>query len=456
MRNAAAALALFTALPLFATDITKSIADAVEKSGIPGAAVVAVDRDHVVYAANFGYRDVDAKLPVTGNTRFYIASSTKPFTALTAMLLANEGKLDIDAPVEKDLPDLHLPHALTFRDLMTHRLGFENDAAGFRTAYSGEFDTPTLFSLVANKSKITPRVFSYDNLGYVLTAYAIEKATGESWKDAVVKRVLAPLAMTTATTHVPGAGVEVALPYVFDGAWRRVDAKSESTMHPAGGMYSTAADLARFVRVEMNHGGGVFPRRVIDETQSPQIHLQRRFSRYDRFAYGLGWYLADYDGDLLVHHFGGFRGAQAHMSYMPDHNLGVVVLTNTDAPLAHSFASFVYDSLLNKPDAQKRLDEDVQRFNDAKAKRPASLKARLEKLLAAAPAGGLDHPVDGSYVGDYGTIVVKGDTITLGVMSSKLEPQGRVFVVHFAPDEPTVAVFRENKIVWDGQEFVKP
>lgn len=467
MRTAVAALALLlcgTDIPVCPPGsgrqeclphITRSIADAVEKSGIPGAAVVAVDRDRVVYAANFGSRDVDAKLPVTPATRFYIASSTKPFTALTAMLLANEGKLDVDAPVDKVLPDLHLPHALTFRDLMTHRLGFQSDAAVFRTAFSGEFDTPTLYSLIANRSKTIPRSFNYSNLGYVITAYAIEKASGESWKDAVAKRVLTPLGLSASTTHIPAANTEVAVPYVFDGAWRAVEPKSESTMHAAGGIYSTAADLARFIRMEMNHGGGIFPRRVIDETQSPQIHLSRKFARYDRFAYGLGWYLSDYDGDLLVHHFGGFRGAQAHMSFMPDRNLGVVVLTNNDGPLAHSIASFVYDSLLKKADAAKRLDEDVQRFNEAKAKFAAAFPARVDKLLAAAPADAVDHAIDGTYIGDYGTMVVRGDTVTIGVMSSMLEPHGRAFIVHFAPDDPTLLTFKANGLVWDGQEFAR-
>jgi len=434
--------------------ITKSLAAAVERSGIPGAAVIAVDRNGIVYAGDFGLRDLEAKLPVTKETRFYIASSTKSFTALTTMLLAADGKLDVDAPLDTVLPDLHLNRSLAVRDLLTHRLGFQNDAATFRTAYSGEFDQATLYALIESKSKSIPRSFSYDNLGYVITAYAIERATGEPWKDVVAKRVLEPLGMRESTLRVPPANVPVAAPYVFDGDWRRATPKSDRTMHAAGGIYSTTSDLARLVQMELNHGGGIFPRRVIDETQSPQVHLKRRFARFDRFAYGLGWYLADYDGELLIHHFGGFNGAQSHVSFMPERGLGVVVLTNTDGPLAHSLAAFVYDALLKKPDAQKRLDEDVQRLVDAKAKRAASIAARLDKLLAAVPAEGDEHPVDGSYKGDYGTIVVEGNRITLGDMSSTLvHAKGSTFVVHFAPDEATLATFKGKTLVWDSQEF---
>jgi CubicO group peptidase (beta-lactamase class C family) len=455
MKSVLAAV-LLASLSAFADDaaITKSLTAAVERSGIPGAAVVAVDRNGVVYAGDFGLRDVEAKLPVTKETRFYIASSTKSFTALTVMLLAADGKLDVDAPLETVLPDLHLGRTLALRDLLTHRLGFENDAVTFRTAYTGEIDRATLFSLLESKSKTIPRSFSYDNLGYDIAGFAIERAAGEPWKDAIAKRVLEPLGMHDTTLHPPANDVPVAAPYVFDGAWRREAPKTDRTMHAAGGMYATAADLARFVQMSLNHGAGVFPRRVIDETQSPQIHLKRRFARYDRFAYGLGWYLADYDGELLIHHLGGFRGAQAHMSFMPEHGIGVVVLTNTDAPIAHSLANFVYDALLKKAGAQKRLDEDVQRFIDGKRRVAAAIAARLDKKLANVSAEGDAHPIAGTYSGDYGTIVINGNHITLGDMTSELtHAKGSTFVVRFAADEPTLATFKGKTVVWDGQEF---
>src|ERR1051326_5550807 len=140
---------------------------------------------------------------------------------------------------------------------------------------------------------------------------------------------------------------------------------------------------------------------------------------------------------------------------MPDRGIGVVVLTNTDGPLAHSFASFVYDSLLKKADAQKRLDEDVQRLNDAKAKRAAMIAEHLEKALAGEGAGApLRTKNDGTYVGDYGTIVVSGNKIALGEMSSDLVlAKGATYVVHFAPDDPTLVTFRDGSLMWDDVEF---
>jgi len=264
--------------------ITKSLAAAVERSGIPGAAVIAVDRNGIVYAGDFGLRDLEAKLPVTKETRFYIASSTKSFTALTTMLLAADGKLDVDAPLDTVLPDLHLNRSLAVRDLLTHRLGFQNDAATFRTAYSGEFDQATLYSLIESKSKSIPRSFSYDNLGYVITAYAIERATGESWKDVVAKRVLEPLGMRETTLRVPPPNTPVAAPYVFDGDWRRATSKSDRTMHAAGGIYSTTSDLARFVQMELNHGGGISRLQMVrlypggKRTSFDQFHAEKPYA----------------------------------------------------------------------------------------------------------------------------------------------------------------------------------
>jgi len=446
-----------------ARTMTKSIAATVARSGVPGATVVAVDRKGVIYAADFGMRDVEAGLPVTGATRFYIASSTKTFTALAAMLMAADGALDVDAPLETVLPDLHLNRSVSLRDLLAHRSGFENDAVTFRTAYSGEFDTHSLFSLIEKKSATIPRSFRYGNLNYIIAAYAMQRAAGEAWNDIVAKRVLSPVGMTETTTHLPSAGIAVATPYLFDGEWKRAAPKSERTLHAAGGMFSTSRDLARFVIMSMNHGGGVLPRRVIDETQSPQIHLKRRFGRFDRFAYGLGWYLADYEGELLVHHFGGFRGAQAHMSFMPERGIGVVVLTNADVPLAHSIAAFVYDSLLRKADARKHLDEDVQRLVSGEQKFAASLEASIEKAVGAISSGD-EHPFewsDGTYDGDFGTFIVNNGHVTLGEMNSTLvHRKGSLFVVRFAADEPTFAIFHgdmahADSVTWDGHEFRK-
>lgn len=311
-----------------------------ELNTVPGLAVAVVQDSAVVYLRGFGYRDVEAKLPVTPQTTFYIASSTKSFTGLLAALLAYEGKLDLDAPMSLYLPEARLPaplspDAVTVRELLTHTFGFENEPIVTRTAYTGQY-TPELLVRLLEHS--TPnefgKAFSYSNLGYVLTSLIIDRLENRSWKDILSQKVLQPLGMKHTTSYVSKATEwPLAVPY-----FRRVErerlpfAKKDNTMHAAGGLLSTAEDLANWLLVNINNGRlegrQVFPAAVMHRVHRQQTSLDQQFYRFHRFGYGVGWYLADYEGDTLYHHFGSFSGFRAHISFMPASRIGVAVLMN--------------------------------------------------------------------------------------------------------------------------------
>ena len=123
-----------------------------EPDVIPGMSIAVVQNDKVVYLKSFGYADIENKVEVNQDTKFYIASSTKSFTALTMLLLAEKGLLDFDAPISKYLPTLKFnsilsAESVSVKDLLTHNLGFENNPVTFRTAYSGEHDNTTLINI---------------------------------------------------------------------------------------------------------------------------------------------------------------------------------------------------------------------------------------------------------------------------------------------------------------------
>jgi hypothetical protein len=124
-------------------------------------------------------------------------------------------------------------------------------------------------------------------------------------------------------------------------------------MHAAGGLVSTAEDLGRWLQVIMNEGAlngrQVLPNRAVREAIAPQVNLDSEFyGGIQRYAYGLGWYHATLDGEILMHHFGGFTGYHCHMSYMPEHNIGVVVLANTRTIAPQDIAIRIYNLMLNK------------------------------------------------------------------------------------------------------------
>ncbi|HEU0013073.1 MAG TPA: serine hydrolase domain-containing protein, partial [Longimicrobium sp.] len=192
----------------------------VDEGYVPGMAVVVVRRGGPVYLRGFGVRDVRTREPVTPSTVFYIASSTKSFTGTLAAVLAQRGTIDLDAPLSRWLPELRMraplsADSITLRSLLTHTAGFENGPVTFRTAFSGDHDPATLLRLLG-ESTPRERTYSYDNLGYVVAAMAMERAAGRPWQDLLRIEVFAPLGMTRTTARVSeaqAAGWPMATPH---------------------------------------------------------------------------------------------------------------------------------------------------------------------------------------------------------------------------------------------------
>jgi CubicO group peptidase (beta-lactamase class C family) len=407
-------------------------------------AIAVVQNDKVIYQRTFG---------ANAETPFYLASVPKSFTALTARLLAHDKKLDFDAPLTSTLPQLKLPAPLdparmSVRDLLTHRLGFQNDGFIWRTSYSGDWTDAQLFTILERHSKVTPRVFTYDNLGYILTTYAVEHATKEPWPSVFAQRVLEPLSMTH-TSSKPC-----------------IPTKSAMTMNRgAGGLCSSITDMTRWLRVNMTDGildgKRIFPLAVMREVHAPQISLQRKFGRIDRYAYALGWYHGDYQGDVVIHHFGSYPGAWAHVSYMPDRNIGVVVMANAYNPLPDVVAMLAYDTLIGRTTAQAQFDEDMKKIRERLASRPQR-NAELEKKIAAETPDS-DRTL-ASYAGTYvdealGTMMVREENgqlrAAIGDRSGQLiRARGDAFYVQwYADDGPDRVMFTKDSLKWSDREL---
>jgi CubicO group peptidase (beta-lactamase class C family) len=449
-----------------------TIRRAVHESGVPGLAVAVVRNDRIVCIATFGMRDLEHSLPVTAQTEFYIASAAKPFTALAAKMLALDGKLSLDAPLTTTLPQLALPAPLdparmSLRDLMTHRLGFENEAHTWRTAYSGDWTDEVLFDTLRDATVITPRQFKYSNLGYNLLGAALRQATGEEWQSVVAARVFRPAGLTHTYARLSEAPqANVAKPYGYaDGRWIAVPPKTDRTMHPAGGFYTSIADLARWVSIHLNEGvidgQRVFPREAMTEVHAPQVNLAQKFGRIRRFAYGLGWYRGDYNGELLIHHFGSYPGAWAHTSFMPDRKIAIAAVSNAETPLPDSVALYIYDTLLGKSDAEARLAEDTKMIKDHLARLPEQLSALRRKVFEQATDS--DRTLD-SYAGSYSntawgamTIARRDDalTATMGLLTGRLERvRGDSFLAFWFPGEaPERIIFTSSGLTKDGVKF---
>ena len=439
---------------------------------IPGVGIVVVGRDGPIFVRGFGVRDVETGAPVTPETGFYIASSTKSFTGTLAALLAGRGVIDLDAPLSRYLPELRMDPPLsadsvTLRALLTHTSGVRNSAITFRTAYSGDHDDALLVRILGH-SEPRPRTYRYDNLGYVVAALAMERATGRDWQDLLRSELFEPLGMMHTTARVSeaeGGGWPLAAPHMTlpEGVRRIPNFKTDNTMHAAGGMLTTPVDLARWLQAQLTpgrvDGRQVLPEAVVRLAQTPYATQADTFYRYVRTGYGLGWQTAEYEGERMIHHFGGFEGWRAHVSFLPERGIGVAVVVNESGPISGPvidvIATYAYDLLLGRPGVNARYAAERERLTENAATWRQRLLDESASRARRPPTPDARKPFfAGTYDSEMmGTVIVRlneaGEVwATVGGLSARMDPFTRpdALRVEFLPGrgQPVLFHFRDD------------
>jgi CubicO group peptidase (beta-lactamase class C family) len=378
----------------------------------PGISVAVVKDDQIFYLQGFGYADLEARRKVTPQTVFYIASATKPFVALMAALMQKNKSVDLSAPLSRYLPGLQLAPGLsadqiTLRDLLTHTHGISNDGpVVIRTAFSGDYTKETLFQLLA-KHKQESRDFRYGNIGYVVASLGLESVLKQSWKDGLQRQVLNPLKMKSTSPYVSRVPKDkLALPYFARNDYDRLFyAKADANMHAAGGLVSSAEDMARWLQVNINvgqiKGARIFPADVIEDAHRKYAEQRAEGGGITRTGYALGWNIGTYNGETVLQHNGGFSAFYAHVSFMPERKLGVVVLAHEaiiGSRLAELVAQYVYDFFLRGPDFQEKWEKRLASL--PKSVKDARQKSADELTRRKARPQTLSHPLD-AYAGVY-------------------------------------------------------
>ena len=352
---------------------------------VPGLSMAVVANGRVVHERGYGFADVEARRPVTPETVFYTASLAKAFTGMTAAVLAARGELDLDRPILDFFPGLSTQapvrgDRVRVRDLLSHSKGFTNGGINFLTTFVGPPSEADLIRVLNDYSAAAPG-FVYSNTNFALAGEVIERATGDPWQDVMDRSVFEPLGMDRSTAWASRVDpATAARPYLAeaDGIRSIEFPKTDATITGAGGIFSTAHDLARFVIANLQEGRlegrQAIPPGAVREAHAPQAELEARFFEFDRFAYGLGFYRARWGDELLIHHFGGYPGFRSHLSFMPDREIGVVVLQNEGVDgnrFADIVAAYAYDMMLGR-------DADA-----AGARRLAELRDQIEQRRAA-------------------------------------------------------------------------
>jgi CubicO group peptidase (beta-lactamase class C family) len=372
-----------------------------------GTAVAVVKDGKVIYEGYFGLSDIAGEAPVTRDTVFYIASTTKPFLALNVLLQEAAGRLDTRASLQQMFPDLHFDgldaRSVTVKDLLTHASGIDNQPLVWATAFSGLHDADTRRSLVAASYPLeaaVPGTFKYTNVGYNIVGEWLDQTLATPWQQQLDKTIFEPLGMTRTSALVSEAeseGWTMAKPYSFASADPNQSlylSKSDQTMHAAGGLVSTAPDLAKFLISQLgagrHEGRQVFPAALIRQSHLAQVTTNDEYLDFARSGYAWGWYTGEYKRQPMLHHFGSFAGFHAHLSFMPGKNIGLVVLNNEDflaGRLTSAIASHVYGALLDEPDmlskSSARFDRLLEQASEARlaaAKHRQAVQGRVRHL----------------------------------------------------------------------------
>jgi CubicO group peptidase (beta-lactamase class C family) len=453
----------------------------------PGLGVAVVRGDDIVYANGFGVADRERGVRATADTQFYIASTTKSFTALAGSLLAARGELDLDATLARALPGARLHpevsgDAITIRHLLTHTHGLApNGPVVVRTAFSGEFTNEQLLDVLRfHGPTSTGRAFNYSNLGYNVFGLVIDAKNTEGWKQVIQREVLDPLGMRSTTSWISKTdATRLAQPYeVRSGNAARVEyLKRDENMQAAGGHVSTANDLARYLVAHINggriDGRQTLPEAAVTATHRLQVEQDRDFGSFHRVGWGLGWDIATYDGDRVLQRFGGFEGFFSHLSFMPERKVGVVVLANGGGAgglISDIVATYAYDRALEKPGLAQRTEERWAAFTKGMAQREAAIakdratrQARSQKtpLPLDAYVGAYESPALGRMVWtlENGRLkvqmgIARGDVEVYDSARNQLriEITGGGSVVTFL-DEPGAP--RPARFEWLGHEFLR-
>lgn len=337
--------------------LAQAIPKLMRQNRIAGLSIALVDDQAVVWAQGFGYADKAKKIKAAPETIYRAGSISKLFTATAAMQLVEQGKFDIDRPLQTYLPGFSIKTrfpdagAITPRQLMTHHSGLPGDyLKGEETAVPPEPFGELVNKLPDEYVAYPPNfILSYSNLGVSLLGYTVETLCATSFGDCLETSLLKPLEMAdSGFSSGPSAsplmskgysqGLAVPQPYLRDV--------------PAGGLNTTVFDLGRFMRMLFADGFLDGRQLISSAALSEMLRPQNADIPLDLDQQiGLGWFLNHTTrGETMAWHNGGIGSFHGFLATLPEHKLGVVVLANSDtaAGVVDELGSNTLESMLSE------------------------------------------------------------------------------------------------------------
>ena len=385
----------------------------IKKYGLPGLSIALVDKYGVVWSEGYGYTDKRNAKPVIPDTIFSVQSISKTYTTTGVMVAVQDGWLDLDAPITKYIPDFTVnsrfeknPHEkITLRHLLSHRAGFTHEAP------IGNNNYPDFSSFEAHIESISDtwlrypvnQRYCYSNLGIDLAGYILQVVSGKPFAQYMKEAVLAPIGMKNSS---------------FD--WKTIrNNKNRAIGHvrgfskvplefgliPAGALYSSVEDMAKFIQFHLNDGvvenKKILGKKYLEEMYSVPFPVKGQLE-----GYALGIDKKKKYGSYYLSHAGGGFGFLSNMIWYPEFGIGMVLLTNSANHQLLGSSYMMFDKIVK---TKKNEMQSESKFNNLKAVEIDEIKTK--KII-------------GNYVGRRGgfDIVFKDENYWVKVRRKKLTP----------------------------------
>lgn len=383
--------------------LAKFVEDARQALDVPGVAIGIVQDGEVVFADGFGVRALGKPDKVDGDTRFMIASNTKAMTTLMLARLVADGKFGWKTPVTELLPQFRLGDADTTRQVLVEHLicactGLPRQ--DMEWLFESEGATPE--SVMATLATMQPtsrfgELFQYSNPMAAAAGFAgghvlyPDRELGAAYDAAMQSQVFDPLGMASTTFDYDAAmRGNHAMPHGLDADGNTVPASMDLNhtiipARPAGAAWSTVNDVLRYVQMELDKGLLPDGTRYIDEAPLLERRKQQVALGNDA-SYGMGLMVDRTWGIPVVHHGGDMLGFHSDMMWLPEHDVGAVILTNSDpgvfirGPFQRRLLEVLFDG---KPEAVENVASQAKRMRENRA-------AERKRLTVPADAAAAD------------------------------------------------------------------
>ncbi len=323
--------------------------DALARTGVPSASVAVVKNGQVAYVQAYGQARLEPPTPASPEMRYSIGSISKQFTATAILMLAEQGKLSLDDPVAKYIPNLTRANEVTIRELLSHTSGYQDY---WPQDYVPPFMThPITAEKIMDLWARKPLDFDpgtkwqYSNTNYVIAGVIVEKISGKPLLDFLQQRMFSPLGIQDVDNidlhRLPDTDATGYMRYAL-GPPRVAPKEGPGWLFAAGELAMPASELAKW-------DIGMLQQRLLKPVSYKEMQTEVKLKDGSGTRYALGLGVGSVAGHRMVSHSGEVSGFTAQNAVFPDDNLAVVVLTNPDAASAAGLIARRVETLLLAP-----------------------------------------------------------------------------------------------------------